>query len=124
MLCRVLGDLRQGGAQCGEVDLFWYQRADIEVEEVADLDRFVANLLARCANDDDRCPALDLRQQLKDLDARILAERKVERDAIEGTLVQQLAGLGDRVGSGGPEAYLLRNLAKDREMEFGVLDDQ
>jgi len=52
------------------------------------------------------------------------AERKVERDAIEGTLAQQLAGFGDRVGSGGPEAYLLRYLAKDREMEFGVLDDQ
>jgi hypothetical protein len=61
---------------------------------------------------------------LQDLDARILAKRQIERDAVESPLVKQFAGFDDRVGAGGLEAHLLRELAEDRQMKFGVLDDE
>src|SRR6266481_2210046 len=124
LLFAAVGDPRQGPAQRREMDRLGYRRANIEVKKVTDLDRLVAYLFARGADDDDRCPALDLRKQLQDLDARVLAERQAKRDAVERPLGQQLAGFGDRVSAGGPEAHLLRYLAKDRQMKVGILNDE
>jgi len=37
---------------------------------------------------------------------------------------QHFAGFGHRVDAGGPEAHLLRDLAKDRQMNLGVFNDE
>jgi len=63
-------------------------------------------------------------QELRDLHAGFFAQRKVERNAVEGAPAQRSGSLADGVGARGRKTGLRGDLADDREMKAGVFDDE